>query len=208
MTTINPTMNFAQYATKAYTRMNDEWWDGKLPPCLVTLQRHKGARGYFAADRFGGVKEGDTTHEIALNPETFDRSLRDITSTLLHEMVHLWQQEYGKPSRNGYHNKQWAEEMLRVGLTPVSVDNPGKMTGQKVSHDITEGGEYDTFWPKLEAELDVDALLRDIWGSNPARKKAANSKVKYTCDLCGANAWAKPDSNLVCGDCDERMEMQ
>ena len=31
-------------------------------------------------------------------------------------MCHQWQQHFGKPSRNGYHNKQWADKMESVGL--------------------------------------------------------------------------------------------
>lgn len=101
------TMKFAEYATKACDLMNQEFWGGELPDCLVTLQRSRGAKGYFATKRFQD-SAGTTVHEISLNPEHFDRDLRDITSTLLHEMVHLWQQEFDKPSRNGYHNKRWA----------------------------------------------------------------------------------------------------
>lgn len=33
------------------------------------------------------------------------------------------------------------------------------------------------------------------------RSRKAASKTKYTCPLCGANAWAKPSSLLVCGAC-------
>lgn len=201
------TMRFAEYATKAYDLMNQEFWGGELPDCLVTLQRSRGARGYFATERFQD-SAGATVHEISLNPEHFDRDLRDITSTLLHEMVHLWQQENGKPSRNGYHNREWAGEMQRVGLMPVSLDNPGKMTGQKVTHEMEEGGVYDRFWTEtLEPELDTDALLRDIWGDN-VKPKRPPSKVKYECPMCGAKAWAKPDSSLICGDCEERMDTE
>ena len=28
-------------------------------------------------------------------------------------------------------------------------------------------------------------------------------KTKYTCPTCGANAWAKPDAQLICGACYE-----
>jgi ribosomal protein L37AE/L43A len=38
------------------------------------------------------------------------------------------------------------------------------------------------------------------------RKRKAASKTKYTCLSCGSNAWAKPDINLWCGDCQEQME--
>lgn len=36
-----------------------------------------------------------------------------------------------------------------------------------------------------------------------AKKKA--SKTKFTCPECGANAWAKPDANVGCWDCQELM---
>ena len=205
--TANPTKDFATYITTAYDRMNHALWGGQLPHALVTLQRKSKARGYFAPQRFAR-KDGEHVHEIALNPEHFERSLRDITSTLCHEMAHLWQQEFDKPSRNGYHNKRWAEEMLRVGLKPVSYDKPGSMTGQKVSHEIIEGGAYDKLWEEMKGELDEDALLRDVWRKEQAQGKegkTVSSKIKYTCPSCGANAWAKPLSNLKCGECDERM---
>ena len=41
-----------------------------------------------------------------------------------------------------------------------------------------------------------------------ARKKKAASKTKYTCPGCELNAWAKPDANLWCGDCEEQMEAE
>jgi transcription elongation factor Elf1 len=46
----------------------------------------------------------------------------------------------------------------------------------------------------------------ELWSDPEKRKKKAASKTKYTCPGCGLNAWGKPAINLVCGDCDERME--
>ena len=54
----------------------------------------------------------ETTDEIALNPATFhDRTAEEILSTLVHEMVHLWQHHFGTPSRASYHNREWAAKM-------------------------------------------------------------------------------------------------
>ncbi len=36
-------------------------------------------------------------------------------------------------------------------------------------------------------------------------KKIDTSKIKYTCPECGLNAWAKINSSLICGKCDEDM---
>ena len=40
-------------------------------------------------------------------------------------MTHLEQAHFGKPSRNGYHNKEWADLMERVGLMPSDTGAPG-----------------------------------------------------------------------------------
>jgi hypothetical protein len=32
--------------------------------------------------------------------------------------------------------------------------------------------------------------------------------LKYTCPSCRLDAWGKPEINLVCGACDERMEAE
>jgi hypothetical protein len=83
---------------------------GSLPQVLVTLQRHANTRGYFSPERFKGRIDKQTVHELALNPDNFTgRSDELILSTLMHEMVHVWQETYGEPSRRGYHNRQWAD---------------------------------------------------------------------------------------------------
>ena len=147
------------------------------------------------------------TDEIALNPAHFaGRPPAATLSTLVHEMVHLWQHHHGKSSRNGYHNKQWGDKMREVGLIPVSLDHPGKDTGQKVTHDIEADGRFDRACAAFLA-TSAAILYHDRAGEGDAtRKKKAASKTKYTCPSCQANAWAKPETNLVCGDCDEAME--
>ena len=61
-----------------------------------------------------------------------DRTNEQTLSTLVHEMTHLQQQHFGKPSRSGYHNKEWGLLMRAVGLIPSSTGEPGgKETGQR-----------------------------------------------------------------------------
>jgi hypothetical protein len=31
-------------------------------------------------------------------------------------------------------------------------------------------------------------------------------ETKYTCPSCSVNAWEKPQTSLICGDCEEPME--
>lgn len=196
---------------QAYDFLNQRLYKGKLPQCLITLQRHKGAYGYFAGERFGSRDGKTITDEIALNPNHFaECTERDIMSTLAHEMSHLWQAHFGKPSRNGYHNKQWGEDMKRIGLYPSSTGQKGgKETGQKVSHYILKGGLYDVCYAEL-AKRGLGKLYLDRWAGDPekaGKKKAkAASKTCFTCPDCDQKAWAKDTASLICGECDMPME--
>src|SRR5579859_621023 len=120
---------------RAYGYFNQQLFDSMLPSVAITFQRHRRAYGYFQARSFES-KEGDKLGEIALNPLTFlERDDRAILSTLVHEMVHVWQFEFGKPSRNGYHNRQFANKMKQVGLIASDTGEPGgKSTGQNMTH--------------------------------------------------------------------------
>ena len=183
---------------KAFNWFNKALFDQRLPSVMFTLTRRTGANGYFHAEQFKH-RDGDRTHEIALNPNTMDRDIRAVLGTLVHEMTHLEQQEFGKPSKGGHHNQAWAELMLRVGLTP---DNgKGGMTGRKVTHMIDEGGPFDVAFQDL-MPFDIPYFTQP---RDKAEKKKDKSKVKHTCPSCDAKAWAKMGSRLICGDCNEEL---
>lgn len=189
---------------QAYDFFNKELFAGRLPDVLVTLQRHAHAKGYFSPERFTGRVGDSAAHELALNPDEFTgRSDELILSTLVHEMVHVWQQTEGRPVRRSYHDRQWAAKMKAVGLQPTDTGEPGgKETGQSVTHLIIPNGSYEWAYKKLQAR---GFVLH--WESAPedrqARTKKAASKTKFTCPECGQNAWAKPDALLICGECYE-----
>lgn len=49
-------------------------------------------------------------------------------------------------------------------------------------------------------------LYQDQEAEQPVKKRTrTESKIKYTCPKCEANAWARPSANLVCGDCQTSM---
>jgi predicted SprT family Zn-dependent metalloprotease len=198
-----PTDEYSSFQ-QAFDYFNAELFDGELPPCLITLQCKANTRGYFSSKRFETRDAAADTDEVALNPATFkDRTDKEISSTLVHEMCHQWQEHFGKPSRGGYHNRQWADKMEAVGLRSSRTgDAGGARTGQTMTHYILAGGRF---------EVACDKLLKSgfslTWQSreNARYPNRRNSKIKYTCPQCRQNAWAKPEANLVCGHCDESM---
>ena len=188
----------------AYDFFNAELFGSSLPHVLVTLQRHSKAKGYFAPDRFAGWVEQTTAHELALNPDVFmGRTDELILSALAHEMAHVWQQTHGRVPRRAYHDKQWAAKMKEIGLQPSTTGEPGgKEVGQSVTHYIIPEGAYARAYRKLAA-----TGFQLNWQSHPfgdERAKKAASKTKYTCPTCATNAWAKPSTALICGECYEQ----
>lgn len=208
MNAINPTQQTYKTLDDAFRFFNERLFGGRLPACLITMQRSKKAYGYFAGGRFGSADGQQVTDEIALNPSHFrSRTTEQSLSTLVHEMAHLEQHHFGKPSRVGYHNKQWAGMMRAVGLIPSDTAAPGgKEVGQKVSHYVEDGGRFAKVCADLVGQ-GFTALYVELWteGEAAKRKKKTASKTCYTCPTCGLNAWAKPQVVLICGDCDETL---
>jgi predicted SprT family Zn-dependent metalloprotease len=185
----------------AFQFLNERLFDGALPPVAITLQRKAHSFGYHHAQKFVN-KAGQRVSEIALNPDSFqDRSEPEVLSTLVHEMVHEWQMVFGDPPRGAYHDAEFAAKMEAIGLMCSDTGKPGgKKTGQHMSHYIIMGGQFEA------AATELTFLNVTAWSSAKGvetTKPKSVSKVKYTCGNCGQNAWAKPDAQLVCGDCSD-----
>lgn len=106
-----PTRTMYRYVEDAFDHFNRELFDNNLPKPLITFQREKGCLGIFMYRRWQNREEG-YINEIALNPMYFvTHNPLELFQTIVHEMCHLWQFEYGKPSRAGYHNREWARKI-------------------------------------------------------------------------------------------------
>ena len=188
---------------KAFAFYNQRLFAGGLSGSVITVQRQRGAHGFFRPNSFQRRNAKARADEIGLNPEGFDRDDVAILSSLVHEMAHKWQEQHGKPSRNGYHNRQWANKMESLGLMPSDTGvKGGKRTGQKMSHYVIYQGVFKKETDKL---LKIGFKL-DWKGLIPPKKKSKNSKMKYQCTGCAQNAWAKPEAKLVCGNCLKNMD--
>jgi len=96
-------MDIYKKLTDAFDYYNKTLFESLLPTPIITIAAKRNAHGYFAPDKFKLKSDKEqTNHEIALNPETFDREDKEIMSTLAHEMTHLWQEVYGNPGKGKY----------------------------------------------------------------------------------------------------------
>lgn len=202
-------------------------FNNELPECFLNFSRGKSRKtaGFFRPSSWKTREEKSQTiyHEISICPDYIGKNIKDVFSTLVHEMVHLWQYEYGKPSPNGYHNKEWGRKLVNVGLFPSDTGKQGgKMNGTSMSHYILKEGVFEKayqnmptalklpFIAEIEARfLSLKDALRELDNNEEnfvAAAKETRSKLKYSCPSCGINAWGKPRLYLECGDCKLRLE--
>lgn len=208
----NPTSEY-DALSEAFSFFNRTLFDSRLPLVLLTLSRHGRSLGYYRNRAFTSrIEQERMTDEIALCPNTFyDQADKDVLSTLVHEMVHLWQFSFGKRiSRRGYHNLEWAHRMLEVGLHPSDTGEPGgKMYGHSMSDYVIEGGPFDRAAEDLmnggwrlgwEARTSRVSLPTGLPEGEP-QVESKQTRKKFACRRCQLAAWAKFKARLVCGDC-------
>lgn len=198
----SPSVQQHQALQNAFHYFNKELFQGKLVTCMLNLSRKSKSNGWYcAAVWFNGVRQAA---EISLNPDHMKRPLIEVYSTLVHEMVHHWQEMNGSSPRRGYHDKEWADKMFSIGLHPCSSDGQGRTVGQKMTHVIAPGGPFEIAFDAMNAKLAMPYLPVSLEKVEKAKKAAAN-KVKYTCPVCECNVWGKPSLLLGCLACEETM---
>jgi predicted SprT family Zn-dependent metalloprotease len=181
----------------AFSHFNSTLFRNALPDCLITLQRKANTYGYFSPNKFTAIGGDAQADEIALNPAHFRVCTpKDVCSTLVHEMVHLWQEHFGSPSRAGYHNRQWAAVMRRIGLEPISAD--GKGTGYSVNHAIVEGGPFDLSFQAFAASNPTIAWGDAFTHSGETRKP---KRLTFVCPSCGQKVMGVPKTRVRCEFC-------
>lgn len=243
-----PTLAQYQALQRAYDHFNAALFEGKLPPCLITLRSSHRHYGYHHARRFVNL-QGEQMDELGLHPGFFTlRSPEETLSTLVHEMVHHWQEHFGRPSKGNPHNREWAAKMRSVGLEPTSTGLPqGRDTGHRVSHYIRPDGPFlrtcrellqqgfalpwfDRHAPMepghnavrqealkeagvaLELAPPPVAVLEQATAPDapatviPPMPRQASERVKYQCAGCGMKAWAKPELDIRCGQCELSLQ--
>ena len=207
-------INVQQYAAlqALFNYYNVKLFKGSLPECILTLNRERNTCGYFVPAEGWQDKKGNKYNEIALNPDYMlheKNTDKEIMAVLIHEMVHLWQHYDGSEPRRCYHNKDFAEKMESVGLiTSHTGKEGGKRTGQRMSHYIQAGGVFEKAFEEMPEDLFIP--YKTLFKLQGDKKKIVRKQVKrvtYTCPICDATVKGKEGLHILCGDCQEEMQV-
>jgi len=193
-----------QYQTfdSLFDYYNRELFGGELPDCMIVTVRYKNHTGFFKPGKWKNklTEVEPFIHEINLNPAYFDMEDVKCHAVLVHEMVHLWQYDHGKPTRRNYHNREWSQRAEKAGLMPSSTGRPGgKKTGELMSQYVISDGLFIDAFNRL-----IDRQYKYMPSTFPGRDKAAKtgSRIKYTCP-CKSNVWGKSGLSITCNVCNQ-----
>ncbi len=162
---------------RAFQFFNGLYWGGELPEPVITFATNapNGARlGHFQQRTWEG-SDGVLRDELVIYSDLALRAgILQVLQTLLHEMVHVWQ-ENGHPAMTGkgktaHHNERWHAEAQRVGLLtsgPKGYTKPTQQFRDNVS----------AFEPRT---LVIPFRKEDVKGQGVTKGKL----VKWTCG-CG-----------------------
>ena len=203
---------FAEEASHLY-RMATLFKDRFLDPVLLTHRRRlpdpvisfKNLRNRNTLAAYTLVRNPQgLLYEITMNSQQYITEKVDGKSklrwqfgkwaqleTLLHEQVHLWQQNFGmdpvKPGKP-YHNKEFVGKCENLGLHPMlGVGCHIKLADGAFSLLMNELGIEPPDLSRQPEELGKD-WFKWYLDSQGKRRKGKSTLKKWTCPVCGLNA--------------------
>lgn len=192
------------YLEKIYRQLNQDFFNNELEMPIITIQSTPRAYGHVTCSKVWHGK-GDNQYELNIGAGTMDRPIENVVSTMLHEMVHIFNLQNGIQdcSRGGtYHNKKFKEKAESVGLN-IEYDC-------RIGWSITSPSDQlilyiaDKGWEDIMIGRTEGISLGEFTGGKTKTKKPSSTR-KYVCPSCGISVRATKEVKIICANCAEIM---
>lgn len=186
--------------------LNDNFFNGELEQPVITIQKSRSTNlGHFTLSKiWENVDTKELKYEININPIHLDRPVEEIVGTLLHEAIHYYHKVNDiKDATNNVHNKKFKNKAEELGFI--------------VERSKKYGYGHTTLSPELKDYIDNEIQPRpecfmyfmNIPMAEEKEAKTTTKKTfKYICEKCGMEVKAKPEMNILCGNCQITLEME
>ena len=198
---------------KMFRTLNTDLFNNTLDMPIITVTPSNRSYAHYTPWNAWNVGEKQR-REINIASGTLNRSLEAITASLLHEMIHMYNDtvlNIQDTSRNGtYHNKEFKKACNKFGLICTKTEKYGW------SH--TEADDSLIEWLLNHDELrDIEICRKDfgivtvgigVHSSDGSIKITTTNKgnsIRYICPCCHTIVRATKNVNIVCGDCLQTM---
>lgn len=184
---------------KVFHKLNDVLFNSALPEPAILIQNKgnkKNVLGWCSTQEIWVNKTTqERRYEINIVAEYLNRSVYEVVSTLLHEMVHLYNLVNGikDVSRgNVYHNKKFKEAAESHGL----IIEYNEKLGWSLSrlNDNTK-----SIVDSMDLNKEAFSLARMDFSNLAAGGKS--STRKYVCPQCGSIIRTSKELKVICGEC-------
>ena len=202
----------AGYLNHIFDLLNHRFFENQLSKPIITIQSTPRAYGHYTLYDAWSVDGEKGFREINIGAGTLSRPIEEVVATLLHEMVHYYNDLQGIKdcSRgNTYHNKNFRKCAEERGL----VIDHHPTYGWSVTSPSDELLEFCLFNDLRDIRLNrIDGLTTRIGGSGThngtftvGTTPRKSSSRKYACPCCGMSVRATKAVNVACLDCDEQL---
>ncbi|MGN0488206.1 MAG: SprT-like family protein [Ruminococcus sp.] len=201
---------------KAFRLINEELFDNELPTPIITVIPTPRAYAHYVPYDIWSAKDG-AKREINIASGTLDRPIENIIASLVHEMVHMYNDvilNVSDTSNKGvYHNKQFKKEAEAHGLIVTRSEKYGYSHTEPsdtiidfiLTHDELREIEMCRANPAL-----VSIGIGTHTGNGGATVIGTATKShhrKYICPCCSNSVRATKEVHIMCMDCIEPMQL-
>lgn len=212
----NRTSRTAGQLEKMFRALNHDLFGDEIEEPIITIQSTPRAYGHCTVQKaWKAGAENVERHELNIGAENLERPIENVTATLIHEMVHLYniKRNVQDCSRGGsYHNKIFRDEaekrMLKISHHETYGWTITEPTEELLDYIIEKG------WTELQMNRDTYGFGFGIPGGRGAGQNGKPTTAgtekqktswKHTCPKCGLIARTTKAAKLKCFDCDLEM---
>lgn len=198
---------------KAFRLLNCDLFDNALQMPIITVIPSSKSYAHYTTYDAWNTSDG-AKREINIASGTLDRPLENIISSLLHEMVHMYNDiilNISDTSRGGtYHNKQFKREAEAHGLLVTRSDKYGWSHTQPsdtliewiLDHEELRDIEMCRVSPTV-TPIAIGTHSNNGGELTPIKVGTNSHHRKYICPCCGTVIRATKKVNVLCADCCE-----
>lgn len=198
---------------KAFRLLNKDFFNDVLPMPIITVIPSSRSYAHYTAFDSWNTTDG-AKREINIASGTLDRPLENIIASLLHEMVHEYNDiilNIADTSRNGtYHNKQFKREAEQRGLIITRSEKYGWSHTQPsdeliewiLDHEELRDIEMCRVSPTTTS-ISIGTHSNNSNSITPVRVGTNSHHRKYKCPCCGTTIRTTKRVNVMCIDCAE-----
>ncbi len=170
-------------------RFNTHFGLGLTTPAIGIDQLSASVAGTYRPANGFGIDD-----EVVINLRHIRRGpVSDVLDTLLHEMLHQWQQHHGQPGANGYHNEEFQAKARELGI-------PCDAKGMSLGAD--RNSPFGTLLASHGIEVPLSDADKDA-ASRGNKDRSASKPKKWSCGCTSVRC--EVELQALCERCGKRF---